>query len=121
MLYNVKNFALIHCQSVHFKLQIYRTYRCTDKFIGTNCTSLLIGYPFSGQRRGLSLILNAQQKLYVAAPRESVGFKILAHSRNERPPNMDDRGKELEPGTHVAFGLEVTEVRIRMTHLGFSF
>ena len=65
---------------------------------------------YLGQRRGLSLVLNTQQKLYVAAPRESVGFKILAHARNEIPPNMDDRGKELQTGTHAAVGLELTKV-----------
>ena len=64
---------------------------------------------FIGQRRGLSIVLNAQQKLYVAAPREGVGFKVLAHSRDE-VPNIEDHGKELSPGTHASLGLSVTRV-----------
>lgn len=57
-------------------------------------------------------MLNIQHKLYVAAPRESAGFKVLAHARDEIP-NVDDHGKELQPGTHVAYGLSITEVGMK--------
>ena len=35
-------FDSISIQSLGINLQRYRTYRCTNKFIGTNCMSLLI-------------------------------------------------------------------------------
>ena len=43
IMYCVKlNFDLTEFQSLNINLQHYQTYRCTDKFIGTNCTSLLL-------------------------------------------------------------------------------
>ena len=45
----------------------------------------------------------------VPAPRESIGFKILAHPRNE-VPNLQDFGIELQTGTHTAVRLDVTEI-----------
>ena len=38
------SFDLTQFQSLDINLQRYRTYRCTDKFIGTNCTSHLSIY-----------------------------------------------------------------------------
>ena len=37
----IGKFDLTQFQSLDINLQRYRTYRGTDKFIGTNCTSLL--------------------------------------------------------------------------------
>ncbi|XP_072014347.1 acid-sensing ion channel 1A-like [Amphiura filiformis] len=54
-----------------------------------------------GKARGLSVVLNAEQSLHVAAPRENAGFKVLVHPKDEIP-NMQDFGLELELGTHSA-------------------
>ena len=40
-------FDLTQIQSLEINLQHYQTYWCTDKCIGTNCTSLLRAYNFS--------------------------------------------------------------------------
>ena len=63
----------------------------------------------SGQRRGLSVILDAQLDLHVAVPRENAGFKVLLHPRDEEP-NLLDFGIELDLGKHTSVRILPREV-----------
>ncbi|XP_072021878.1 acid-sensing ion channel 3-like [Amphiura filiformis] len=73
-----------------------------------NPEKLLVKTP--GRAQGLTLILNAEEHEVVAAPRENIGFKMLAHPRGEFP-NLEDNGIELATGMHVPIRLKVTDVK----------
>ena len=65
-------FDLTQFQSLDINLQRYRTYRCTDKFIGTNTTH----YKQCTFKR--SVLHNAQKSTRGHLKSEKVAFKLMA-------------------------------------------
>ena len=70
-----------------------------------------------GQLQGLSLILDNHEFALTAAPRQNHGFKILLHSRDELPYNLQDFGVEIDMGKHTSVRIEPREVGDTLTHL----
>ena len=80
-----------------------------DLFIYEVNYGLLINTSLSGLSKGLSVILDAQADLHVAAPRQNTGFKVLLHPRGEEP-NLVDFGVELDLGKHTSVRILPREV-----------
>ncbi|XP_060080911.1 uncharacterized protein LOC132560265 [Ylistrum balloti] len=63
-----------------------------------------------GSENGLRMTLNVEQYEYMSGPRDSVGVKILFHTREE-VPRVHALGHAVTTGAHTFIGLKMVHVR----------